>query len=219
MLKPTQKASSAPPQVPSAKLQQQTAKAHQQIEVELHLAHALSSYASYANVLKKLRAVVSPADQVIDKYLTLTDPWFTNRRKASWIEADLDWLASHHLVSEAEQVQHFPKADFSWIDNSFAAAGLLFMLEETSLSAVYQAEQIRLVLGLVPGSGATYLGGYGEATQTHWQEATRWLDTKLADASDCQIAGKAARRAIGQYAAVMKAASTEKPENGEKTGD
>lgn len=156
----------------------------------------LSSRASYVRLLESLWALNASAGGRVALNLGDKGALFDANQRLGWLAAD---LAALHRSQPAVSTDHF-----AWVDSSAAAAGMVYVVEGSSLGGQVLAKMASAQLGLTGDRGARYLTGYGAETANHWLQTQEWLDEWLADEERLASAEQAAVRVFETYGRVLQ---------------
>lgn len=160
---------------PVAALKAASHATHQQLEASLPWARAFASREGYGRLLRAFLSLVKGADAAVDRVLGRNGfcPCGDSRRRAEWIETDLERLAPAGSGSIPAP------ADFSFVDSRGAAIGVLYVLEGSALGAQVLSRELESRLGITADTGGSYLHAYGERTAEAWQAFVAWANQEL----------------------------------------
>lgn len=178
-------------------LRQETAALHEAVEGEVDWDAIFSSRETYATALASLRGVVAAADDAIEQQIGDSLQDLSGRRTAAWIAQDLESL--HAEVVPAEQ-----QPNLAWVSTPAAAAGVLYVLEGSSLGGLQLAKLAESRLGLRPDRGASYFHGYGAEAGQRWRRTKAWLDHFLDTPAMANEALAAARQMFRVYGNALR---------------
>jgi heme oxygenase len=163
----------------------------------MDVAHRFSSTARYRQYLEVMFGFYAPFEQALGTHrvrLVLTD--FAARCKTALLSNDLAAVG----VS-ADSVASLPRcAEIPACQDEAAALGSLYVLEGATLGGQVLLPMVEQRLQLTRGSGASYLGSYGDDTHVMWQRFRSVVESWCADS---------VRRATATAAAVATFESLE----------
>ena len=155
-------------------MKEATAPVHQALE-KLPLSASLTSPAvtleDYKNYLLRMLPVLQDLEQNIYPLLLVTVPDIEQRRKLPLLVEDLS-----RLDAVIPGVTVLPLTQSTQNMTLAFAMGIMYVMEGSTLGGRFIGNNIQKALGLTPGSGAQYFGGYGAATGSMWKSFLQHLD-------------------------------------------
>jgi heme oxygenase len=101
--------------------------------------------------------------------------------------------------------------DFGVIDGIGHLAGVLYVIEGSTLGGQIIVRHLERNLGLTRESGARFFHGYGADTEAHWQEFCVWLETLSLQDNQIERAEQAARTLFSKLETLLGACSRSRP--------
>jgi heme oxygenase len=148
-----------------AKLKEQTAEQHQQLEAKLDILARLSSPQGYKSLLEQFYGFYRPLEIHLGSVIPagfLSN--FTARRKTPLLEKDLLFLdSSGRDLSELPQCQKLPT-----VESEAQAFGCLYVLEGATLGGQIISKYVADKLGYESERGATFFMSYGAEVRAMW---------------------------------------------------
>jgi|SRR5690554_6732347 len=159
-------------------LRQATYSSHRRIEQNARLARLLAkdlSRAEYQEVLARLLGFVEPLEERLQALpeAPLIQAALGKRTKAPWLVRDL-----LSLGSSPEAIASIPRAsdpDLPAVRSLAEAAGVLYVLEGSTLGGQLISRHLAQSLGVTPGQGGSFYGGYGPDHGRMWSQFRHWL--------------------------------------------
>ena len=187
------------------RLREETRTEHEATEAAMPLTDPGLTLETYTDVLRLLLPVLrSWEDWAAESAPAAVRPLLANRRRSSWIEADLRALGKLPLSptrARAEPVRwasvlgaRTPEPHLNGASAEFEAAflGAFYVLEGSTLGGRFIARHVEGTLGLTPGSGNRDFRGHEEATGRLWRETTEII-AAVPEAYDEFVIGTAKR--------------------------
>jgi len=168
-------------------------------EADLTLAEYLNVIQAYVFFYQRLESRIAQATPLIDGAFS-----YASREKAGWLSAD---LAHHGIVTPVQPPLAETEWDFGVIDNIGQLAGVLYVIEGSTLGGQIIVRHLEQNLGLTRQSGARFFHGYGTDTEAHWQEFCVWLETLSPQLQQIERAEQAARTLFSKLETLLAAGS------------
>ena len=176
---------------------------HRLTEADLTLADYLNVIQAYVFFYQRLESRIAQATLLIDEAFS-----YAAREKAGWLSAD---LAHHGIVTPVQPPLAEAEWDFGVIDNIGHLAGVLYVIEGSTLGGQIIVRHLEKNLGLTRESGARFFHGYGADTEAHWQEFCVWLETLSLQDNQIERAEQAARTLFSKLETLLGACSRSRP--------
>ncbi len=151
------------------RLRDRTGTTHAALEAALGLDRITSSRDEYARVLATFHAIVGPLEEALTRSPVLEDPALrlSERLRAQRLTSDLRTL---------DQAASAP-VPIPWhAPDSAQAAGILYVLEGSTLGARVISAALKERLGIGPENGGSYFAGRGPATAAMWGSFLSWIE-------------------------------------------
>jgi heme oxygenase len=107
--------------------------------------------------------------------------WFRSRRRGGFASADVEWLRSvagiEPLPVSAKQAAAIPLGDLAEV------LGSLYVIEGSALGGRVITPQLKSMLGLGQGRGASYFHGFGGETGVMWNNFRVLASLEIGDSS------------------------------------
>ncbi len=148
----------------------------------------------YATVMAGFDAFLGAWEPRVDVALPdRLQPWFSKRRRHLFARADVRWLAARSVHAlhpmRADAVAALPLHDIA------SVMGSLYVIEGSALGGRVIGPRLEKMLGLVPGRGADYFHGFGDATGAMWRDFRLTASQEIGDSPHAiDQACEAARR-------------------------
>jgi heme oxygenase len=155
-------------------IREATSENHKRLEnstLLLSISQKDLSLENYILILKKFYGFFQPLEQSIGVFqssLSQLLPDYSTRRKAEWLQQDLNALVTD---TDAKLIC----TDLPKISQLAEAWGCLYVLEGSTLGGKMISRVVEACLGLGPRNGASFFNGYGEETGTRWKNFTKAL--------------------------------------------
>ncbi len=151
-----------------ARLKQETAIQHQQLEHRLGLPASITSRTAYTRLLADFLGVYQPLESLLfehDAWRTF-DPHWQTRRKVPMLLADLQDLGmSKHDIRDLPRCSHVPTITM------FAdVLGSMYVLEGATLGGQIISRHLQPLLALAPDRGCRFFSSYGANLGAKWRE-------------------------------------------------
>jgi heme oxygenase len=149
---------------------------------------------TYIRILGAYRTYFQTLEPTIERLLEACPGRFDYqpRRKLPWIDADLVALKVvtpiHPMPDQLRQLAQ--------ISEPGALIGLLYAIEGSTLGGQVIARHLTRSLGINQASGASYFAGYGEHTESRWQEFCDYAETIRGSETQLDLARQAASLAF-----------------------
>lgn len=148
-----------------ADLRETTSPAHKALE-ELPLSKSIVSaeltLSDYACYLSRMYAYVREFESKIFPLLLPVFPDIDQRKKASWIEKDLEALKNKTPLPA------IPSFEFKSGPSLAYDVGRMYVLEGSTLGGKFIYKNVQKTLALDEIQGAAYFNGYGQQTGQRW---------------------------------------------------
>ncbi len=170
---------------------------HRLTEADLTLADYVKVVQAYDLFYKRLETRIAQAAPLIDDAFP-----YVSREKAGWLATDLDKLG---IVTPAHPPSAETEWDFGVIDNIGQLAGVLYVIEGSTLGGQIIVRHLGKNLGLTRESGARFFHGYGADTEACWQEFCFWLESLSLQHNQIERAEQAARTLFSKLETLLAA--------------
>ncbi|WP_197525468.1 biliverdin-producing heme oxygenase [Pseudobythopirellula maris] len=187
-------------------MRRSTETLHKDVEGRVDWRAAFSSAECYRDLLRRIYRVQAPADRAIEHHLSEPPDWLASRRRAGRLELDLSCVLAKGDTTKPDDAagsgavpRQETHADFSWVENAEHAAGVLYVLEGSTMGSRYLARSLEKSLGVCPGAGGDYFSAYGSETESRWSATKAWLDEEFAAETQRAPVEHAARRTFEIY--------------------
>lgn len=154
------------------KLKEQTKAAH--IELEKALVQKIKSITTiddYLQILIYFYWFFDPLEANIRRQLEHVLPDINERRKMTWLEEDIQALAS-----AAQPIKPFQELPF--VQNQQQAFGTLYVIEGSTLGGQVISKMILQRIPELKDKGLRFFSGYGENTMKMWNEFKDYLNSR-----------------------------------------
>ena len=147
------------------RLRRATARAHQQLEATISVEAMCASLELYRDLLRRMWGVYAPLEAAL---MGVDWPgsaeWASNRRKASWLRADLRALG----MTDGEIGSLPVSTSLPAVAIPADVFGVLYVLEGATLGGQVILPRVA-ILGLSADRGARFYTGYGRETGAYWR--------------------------------------------------
>ena len=116
--------------------------------------------------------------------------------------SDLHQLRDSDLLDRSTQsteILSVEPSQFAWIDDAPTAAGVLYVLEGSTMGGQLLCQLVRRSFPPEAHVPLKYLGGYGTNTKSRWQQTKAWLNQFLVRTPDQAQAVDAAKKMFVVY--------------------
>lgn len=149
---------------------------------------------TYARILGSYWSYFQVIEPAIERFLATCPGQFdyATRRKLPWLECDLskfDTPAPSPNMTDQLQT-------LSRITEPGEAIGVLYAVEGSTLGGQVIARHLVQNLGIDQSTGARYFTGYGQETESRWQEFCSFAETIAASEKQIDLARRSAIRAF-----------------------
>ena len=154
-------------------IKQETAVWQKKVEAAIPVFNESFTLGAYITLLERFYGFYSALDSSFgdsDGLKALLPDW-RERRKIPSLEDDLLWLGC-----DFQNLLHVPVCRQMPVLNSIESVlGALYVTERSTLGGQAISRQLASSLRVMPGAGATFFYGYGEATEAKWKGFTAVL--------------------------------------------
>lgn len=190
----------------TAALKSATNDLHRQVERAIDWQAWLGSAEEYEQFLREISRFLTPADQRLERFFGDTEDWIATRRTAESASADLHDLVLLRTGSEQEAVSAVEAIDkhaadelYTWIERPPQAAGVLYVLEGSTMGSVHLCKLVTARVDLADQVPVRFLSAYQDETENRWQATKNWLDRFLQTETEVNEAIEAACRMFRIY--------------------
>jgi heme oxygenase len=176
---------------------------HRLTEASLTLADYLNVIQAYDFFYQRLESRIAQATPLIDDAFP-----YASRAKTGWLATDLSQLG---IVTLAQPPLAETEWDFGMINGIGQLAGVLYVIEGSTLGGQVIGRHLEKNLGLTHDSGARFFHGYGTDTEAYWQEFCFWLEKLSLQAEQIERAEHAARTLFSKLETLLGACSRSRP--------
>ncbi len=195
-------------------LRQATQSHHRQIEQNARLARLLQpdlTFSEYQAILARMLGFLEPLEDAIaaspEAFLFQTD--LGDRRKAPWLVQDL--LSLGLDASATAAIPRTPSQALPVVTTQAEAAGVLYVLEGSTLGGQLISRHLERSLNIEPEQGGRFYAGYGQENGRMWSLFRQWLGSLTLDDRQVQ---QAASAAVQTFAAMDRWLSREEDNHG-----
>ena len=176
-------------------LRQATQSHHRQIEQNERLTRLLQpdlTLREYQDILGRMLGFLEPLEEAIatSPEAPLLQADLGDRRKASWLVQDL--LSLGLDASAIAAIPRMPAHGLPTVTTQAEAAGVLYVLEGSTLGGQLISRHLARSLNIEPEQGGRFYAGYGQDNGRMWSLFRQWLGALTLDDRQIQQAASAA---------------------------
>lgn len=176
------------------RVRQETRPLHDDLEEVLGLERIVASREEYVRILRRFYGVWKPLEDLLQKGPLRNDTaiQLSERMRADRIVGDLQ-----DLGEDTETLALAP-VPFSQL-NRAESAGILYVLEGSTLGGALISKRLREDLGIDPVEGGSFFAGHGEQNGAMWKDFRDWASREITDKKEIDDAVAAAVAAFGCF--------------------
>jgi heme oxygenase len=167
-------------------LKARTAEVHRQTERQIRIFEPGFNLADYGDLVERFYGYWSPLEARLAQVPALKQPelQFESRLKSELLRKDLYTLGRD--PDAVPQCEHLPS-----VDTFRKAIGCFYVLEGSTLGAVFIAAGLKNNLRVEDDSGAAYFNAYGGAVRQRWSDFCRFVRARVTPADEEDIVAAA----------------------------